>query len=176
MAIKNIGNWKNHIKRLLQKKKRRYQIELTADVETLNFITPQDYWQFWKREKQYPSTPECLDIENFKHYYMSQNKSARNPNFDHVLMEKIDTLINSNEDMFATLHDAPLCDILNSPISADDVSLALRKGKNNKAAGINGIPVEFYKYGGDELVNTMLALFNYLLEKGCYPDEWCEVS
>ena len=86
---------------------------------------------------------------------MSQNKSARNPDFDHVLMEKIDTLINSNKNMFVTLHDTPLCDILNSPISSDEVSLALRKGKNNKAAGIDGIPVEFYKYGGDELVNTM---------------------
>ena len=65
-------------------------------------------------------------------YYMSQNKSARNPNFDHVLMEKIDTFINSNKDMFATLHDTPICDILNSPMSADEVSLALGKGKITK--------------------------------------------
>ena len=165
---------KKSYKALLQKKKRRYQIKLAADVETLSFKTPQDYWQFWKRQKQYPCALESLDIENFKYYYMSQNKSAQNPNFNHVLMEKIDTLINSNEDMFATLQDTPLCDILNSPISSDEVSLALRKGKNNKAAGIDSIPVEFYKYGGDELVNTMLVLFNYLLEKGCYPDEWCE--
>ena len=56
----------------------------------------------------------------------------------------------------------------NSPIRADEVSLALRKGKNNKAAGIDGIPVEI-KYGGDELVNTMLALFNYLLEESMLP-------
>ena len=64
----------------------RYQIKLAADVETLSFKTPQDYCQFGKRQKQYPSAPECLDIENFKHYYTSPNKSARNPNFDHVLM------------------------------------------------------------------------------------------
>ena len=139
----------------LQKKKRRYQIKLAADVKTLSFKTPQDYWQFWKRQKQYPSAPECLDIENLRNYYMSQNKSARNPNFDHVLMEKIDTLINSNEDMFATLHDTPRCDILNSPISSDEVSLALRKGKNNKAAGIDGIPIEFYKYGEELLASAL---------------------
>ena len=149
-------------------------MKLAADVETLSFKTPQDYWQFCERQNQNPPAPECLDIENFKQYYMSQNKSALNPNFDPVIMEKIDTLINSNEDMFATLHDTPLCDILNSPICADEVSLALRKGKNNKAAGIDGIPVRFYKYDGDGLVNTMLAHFNYLLEKGCYPDEFCE--
>ena len=100
---------------------------------------------------------------------MRQNETVRNPNFDYVLMEKIETLINSSEDMFSLPQDTPLCDILNSPISGDEVALALRKGKNNKAAGIDGIPVEFYKYGGDELQNTLLVLFNYLFEKGCYP-------
>ena len=76
--------------------------------------------------------------------------------------------------MFSLPQDTPLCDILNSPISGNEVALALRKGKNNKAAGIDGIPVEFYKYGGDELANTLLVLFSYLFEKGCYPEEWCE--
>ena len=105
---------------------------------------------------------------------MRQNETVRNPNFDYVLMEKIETLINSNVDMFSLPQDTPLCDILNSPISGDEVALALRKGKNNKAAGIDGIPVEFYRYGGDELQSTLLVLFNYLFEKGCYPEEWCE--
>ena len=56
--------------------------------------------------------------------------------------------------MFSLPQDMPLCNILNLPISGDEVALALRKGKNNKAVGIDGIPVEFYKYGGDELQNT----------------------
>ena len=76
--------------------------------------------------------------------------------------------------MFSMPQDTPLCDILNSPIRGDVVALAARKGKNNKAAGIDAIPVEFYKYGGDELQNTLLVLFNYLFETGCYPEEWCE--
>ena len=126
------------------------------------------------KPKQYTSALECLDTEKFKDFYMRQNETVRNPNFDYVLMEKIETLINSNVDMFSLPQDTPLCDILNSPISGDAVALALRKGKNNKAAGIDGIPVEFYRYGGDELQNTLLVLFNYLFEKGCYPEEWCE--
>ena len=76
--------------------------------------------------------------------------------------------------MFSLPQDTPLCDIINSPMSGDDIALAIRKGKNNKAAGIDGIVVEVYKYGGDKLQNTLLVLFNYLFEKGCYPEEWCE--
>ena len=105
---------------------------------------------------------------------MRQNETVRNPNFDYILMEKIETLINSSEDMFSLPQDTPLCDIVNLPISGDEVALALRKGKNIKAAGIDGIPLQFYKYGGDELQNTLLVLFDYLFEKGCYPEEWCE--
>ena len=59
-------------------------------------------------------------------------------------------------------------------ISVDDVALASWKVKNNKAAGIDGIPVDFYEYGGDELVNTLLVLFDYLFENGSYPEESCE--
>ena len=175
-GYKQFWKMKKSYKALLQKKKRLYQIKFAVDVETLSLKTPQEYWQFWRKnkQKQYTSALECLDTEKFKDFYMRQNETVRNPNFDYVLMEKIETLINSNVDMFSLPQDTPLCDILNSPISGDEVALALRKGKNNKAAGIDGIPVEFYRYGGDELQSTLLVLFNYLFEKGCYPEEWCE--
>ena len=89
-------------------------------------------------------------------------------------MQKIDEFINSNEVLFDTLHESPLCDILNSLIDKDELIIALRKSKNNKAAGIDGLPVEFYKYSGGVLDNLLVALFNWIFENGHYPDEWCE--
>ena len=56
---------KKSYKALLQKKKRLYQIKLAADVETLSLKTPPEYWQFWKKQKQYTSAMECLDTEKF---------------------------------------------------------------------------------------------------------------
>ena len=35
---------------------------------------------------------------------------------------------------------------LNSPSVMDEIAIALKKSKHNKAAGINEIAVEFYKY------------------------------
>ena len=40
---------KKSYKALLQKKKRLYQITRAADIETLSFKTPQEYWQFWEK-------------------------------------------------------------------------------------------------------------------------------
>ena len=81
-------------------------------------------------------------------------------------MQKIDEFINSNEVLFDTLHESPLCDILNSPIDKGEVIIALRKSKNNKAAGIDGLPIEFYKYSGGVLDNLLVALFNWIFENG----------
>ena len=135
---------------------------------------PRDYWNFWKRNKSKQSVTEILDIETFREYYIRQNEVGKNPDFDYELMQKIDEFINSNELLFDTLHESSLCDILNSPIDKDEVIIALRKSKNNKAAGIDGHPVEFYKYSGGVLDNLLVALFNRIFKHGQSPDEWCE--
>ena len=58
-------------------------------------------------------------------------------------MQKFDEIINSNEVLFNTLHESPLCDILNTLIDKDEVIIALGKSNNNKTAGIDGLTVEF---------------------------------
>ena len=39
--------------------------------------------------------------------------------------------------------DSPLCGILNSPSDNDEVIIAKKKSKYDKAAGMEGIPIEF---------------------------------
>ena len=63
---------------------------------------------------------------------------------------------------------------MNAPLTADELSHVLHKAKCNKASGIDGIPVELYKYGTDDLHNSILALFNYVFQSGKYPDVWSQ--
>ena len=56
----------------------------------------------------------------------------------------------------------------------DEVALHLRKLKNNKAAGIDGIPAEFYKYASEKLEVLFCSVFNYILDSGEYPLQWSE--
>ena len=46
--------------------------------------------------------------------------------------------------------------------------------KTNKAAGTDGIPVEFYKYCGDILSQPLTTLFNHVMNTSSYPGAWCE--
>jgi len=63
---------------------------------------------------------------------------------------------------------------MNAPIEADELFLALKKAKTNKASGIDMIPVEFYKHGGLRVQNATLCLFNFLIKNGEYPEMWSQ--
>ena len=58
---------------------------------------------------------------------------------------------------------------LNSPITIDEIQKAIRKIKCKKAAGIDGIPAEFYKHGSNELLPALVLLFNTIIANGEYP-------
>ena len=44
--------------------------------------------------------------------------------------------------------------------------------KCKKAAGVDGISAEFYKYGCNELLPELELLFNTILTNGEYPSRW----
>ena len=61
---------------------------------------------------------------------------------------------------------------LNSPITIDEIQKAIRKIKCKKAAGIDGIPAEFYKHGSNELLPALVLLFNTIIANGENPSSW----
>lgn len=50
----------------------------------------------------------------------------------------------------------------------------MSKLKNSKAAGLDGIPSEFYKYAKEQLVTPFCATFNHIFNNGDYPTQWAE--
>ena len=64
--------------------------------------------------------------------------------------------------------------VCDSVITEDEVAIHIRKLKNNKASGTDGIPGEFYRYIADELVTPFCTIFNYIFERGEYPSQWAE--
>ena len=61
---------------------------------------------------------------------------------------------------------------LNSPITAEEIKKAIQKLKCKKAAGVDGISAEFYKYGCNELLPALELLFNTIHTNGEYPSRW----
>ena len=69
-----------------------------------------------------------------------------------------------------TLTNTPI--YLNSPITAEEIKKAIQKLKCKKAADVDGISAEFYKYGCNELLPALELLFNTILTNGEYPSRW----
>ena len=62
--------------------------------------------------------------------------------------------------------------ILNSPISTDEVHAAISKLKKGKTPGLDGLPAEILILNKDTVSPHLTHLYNYILDKVEYPDQW----
>ena len=60
-------------------------------------------------------------------------------------------------------------------ITSEEVSHVIRKMKNGKALGIDGIPAELLKQGGKEMVKRITRLCNHVWKSGEVPRDWKDV-
>jgi len=57
-------------------------------------------------------------------------------------------------------------------IEAGEVRRAIKKLKVKKAAGVDGIPMEAWKYAGPELVKELVNLIKTVWKQGTLPSDW----
>ncbi len=65
---------------------------------------------------------------------------------------------------------------LNVKISGEEVERCVKGQKNGKAAGLDDIPYELYKNGGERVIDRMTDLFNRVWEEERVPRDWNECS
>jgi hypothetical protein len=51
---------------------------------------------------------------------------------------------------------------------------AIRKLKNGKSAGPDGLIGEFFKHSSESVISFLVNVFNYLFDNGIYPEHWSE--
>ncbi|XP_035772278.1 uncharacterized protein LOC118456011 [Neolamprologus brichardi] len=57
-------------------------------------------------------------------------------------------------------------------ITIEEVKIAIKSLKNNKAAGLDEIPAELLKHGGQAMVEELTTLFNKCWQSGTVPEDW----
>ena len=98
------------------------------------------------------------------------------PNCSYFDNEHIKEINDQIEIMMETeVHTQSITDyICDSVITEEEVLLHMKRLKNGKAAGIDGIPSEFYKHVTNELAVPFCTIFNYIFDNGDYPSQWAE--
>ena len=154
-------------KQLIQRKKRQYQHAKLIELENMRTEDPNSYWKFWKslNPRNVTTGPTLAD---FVKYFEQQ---VYPPHVDYEHMNNIIKQVTSFQHNVE--HDkSNMTQFLNSPITAEEIKKAIQKLKCKKAAGVDGISAEFYKYGCNELLPALELLFNTILTNGEYPSEW----
>jgi len=61
-------------------------------------------------------------------------------------------------------------------ITLEELKKAIKKLKNGKAAGVDGVQAELLKYGVDELARRITTLCNRIWTTGAIglPEDWCD--
>jgi exonuclease III len=157
----------------IQRKKREYQNDVRNQLNNMEATNTQEYWRYWDRLKKNSkvSFVGTISLESFDNYFRGiQTPPAESKlKFDMQFLNQIEVFMqqyNDNPPSEPIMTDAP--------ISTHEVAMELKSLKLGKAPGIDGISNEFYKYLSEFMVQPLTILFNYVWDKGIYPDKWSE--
>jgi hypothetical protein len=133
---------------------------------------------FWETLKSLPSAKSNSKIANPDMVCKQLHELSQMP-----CMSYFDKKFEKMAENFLERHDQnePSCtenslelEILNDNISLEEIECAIQKLKTKKSPGLDLIPAEFIKFNVELIKHDLVILYNYILSKGEYPDEWAQ--
>ena len=158
-------------KNLLHRKRKQYN-----DILISNLVTSiDDQHAFWCAVKNISfkqrSVRNSVSIDVWFEHFKSLLEKQDNGADGNLFFDDDDDVNEGNTD---TVIDDDSNEILNAPILKEEIILALKKLKNKKAAGPDGIVGELLKNAGSIVVDFFVQFLNALFNRGIYPDSWIE--
>ena len=155
---------KKEYKRILRKHKQEYKNTLVNKLENMIENNPLEYWKLVEKLKgaETEASPDDIDESEWLDHYTKLFSARSDPLDDSKAQEQIDRLMAE-----------PHFNELNYRITEKEVAYALRKLKMGKAVGIDRISGEMLRCAGTVVTPWLLRLFNDILLKGIYPQQWC---
>jgi len=126
---------------------------------------PKLFWKELKRKKQ-PMLPDIPGHEIFNHFSQINGTAPdMTTDMDQHILETLEVHHNGPE---------PFDPVLDSDISHDEVVQALKQLKSGKAPGADKLLPELLIHGQDTLIPYFTDIFQYIFDKGVYPETWAE--
>jgi hypothetical protein len=89
--------------------------------------------------------------------------------FNRLLNESLIEIEEKEQDTTGSILDDEI-DV--DPPGLEEIRRAVKCLKNNKAAGTDNIPAEFYKYVGEEMIKALRILISQIWNEEVMPEEW----
>ena len=162
--------------RVKQRNRRQYRDLLRFKLGNFHSNRPDAYWKLWKSLKPKITNNSNLSLKQLDTYCQDQVHPPPTAYFDEIHMMEIQHFVESFEtglnEENPSFTETLTNDICNSPITLEEIEVHLKKLKNQKAAGADGLSGEFLKYVSDDIGPTLYSLFNSIFERGEWPTKW----
>eukprot|EP00794_Sanderia_malayensis_P004256 gene4257-4822_t len=155
---KKMNNVKKEYKRTLNKFKKNFNVKFNDKLRKLSAKNPQDFWRIIKGKKE--SLTDKISLDSLYLHFKKLNEGLSD---EHINDTELNQSTTTGEDEENTL---------NMAISEDEIRAVVKKLKNNKASGVDGVLNEFLKYGTDKIVTTLIIIFNLIFDVGIFPEAW----
>ena len=160
----NMVGARSEYKRVLRKSRYDHRKSKTQQLEESRFENAKNYWKLLK--KLCPSnSPKTLKSQHFANYF----KAINNP--DSRFFQADEDVLLYNE-RYVQGELGVMFQELDEQISISEIRKATLSLKNGKSRGPDFILNEFLKYGIDNMLHYLHALFNKIFDTGYFPDIW----
>ena len=167
------------MKKLIRKKKRKFWKDFQERWEKEMKDNPRNFWSIVDNKRKVKTKgPNLVEDEEGK---MTENeeqaKEVWRRHFDRTFNpkdlgeDKIKERINLEwETAKSKMKEHP--SVLNKKITVEELNAAIKKMKNGKSGGKDGMVNEFIKYAKEEFKRKLVDHFNQVLDSGVTPKYW----
>ena len=150
---------KRKFKKLCKNKKKTY---FESKIKEMDFKNPKVTWRQVKKlfsSKDQKSSASKVEIKEFYELYKNQNSKVHQ-NIDSPQTLDHNVTMDDNQDSY-----------LNSEISTQEISDAIKRLKNGKSPGRDNVLNEILKSGEEYLITPLKRLFNIVFTSNHFPEE-----
>ncbi|XP_077996531.1 uncharacterized protein LOC144449832 [Glandiceps talaboti] len=163
------GDFKNKCRDKKRKCMETYRNELSICIED-----PKRFWHTLRRLTISKPHIPCIQPEAWYKYFSSLYKEQSDNVPFHMSEEYTHLFQSAVDDVIPAAVEDIDYDILNCPITDEEILASISSLKNGKSAGPDNILGEFFKSSPQVLLPYLKALFNRIMDTGIFPTEWAK--
>ena len=159
---RNLNIVKRQYKKLLKKKKRKWNETIIKKIESLQTEDPKQYWNLISEFRNAPKNNNIINKRKFELFYENiySKYSDQHKEIHNVITTELEEILLANKDT------------IEKDFTMKEFKESLNKLNNSKTAGPDRIPAEMIKYSPENVLKLILALINRIKNNDQYPKLW----